>query len=176
MTYRSGSAISGQGTPRSRGSVISPSSAHAAAVSGLTRYTCALFVPLRPSKLRFEVRTLTASVWGAWAAPMQNPQAASSSRAPAASRSNTASVRAIVSSTCRDPGATTRLTSGRACRPFSIAATVMRSRQLEFVHEPMHTWWTRRPASSRTVLIWSGEWGQAAIGSTVARSSSIVRS
>src|SRR2546430_16199946 len=43
--------------PRSRGSVISPSRAVAAAVSGLHRYTRASGVPLRPSKFRLNVRT-----------------------------------------------------------------------------------------------------------------------
>ena len=46
------------------GSVNTPLTALAAAVSGDTRYTLALSVPLRAKKLRLNVRSDTASVLG----------------------------------------------------------------------------------------------------------------
>src|SRR5256714_12658953 len=56
--------------PRSRGSVVFPSSAVAAAGSGLHRYTRSSAVPLRPSKLRLNVRTEAPRVGGGDANPM----------------------------------------------------------------------------------------------------------
>ena len=68
------------------GEVTLPVSALTAAVSGETRNTCALFVPLRPSKLRLFVRSDTAPVRGLMCAPMQKPQAFSRMRQPALMR------------------------------------------------------------------------------------------
>ncbi len=74
------------GSPKVRGSVMTPVSAEAAAVSGLTRYRLASGVPLRPGKLRFEVRREIPSDLGAWPTPLQNPQVVSTTRAPAPGR------------------------------------------------------------------------------------------
>ena len=62
---------------------MQPVRAAATADSGLARKTFALLVPDRPSKFRLLVRIDTASVLGAWPAPMQNPQVDSRTRAPA---------------------------------------------------------------------------------------------
>src|SRR5205823_9086691 len=66
--------------PWSRGSVIFPSSAVAAAVSGLHRYTRSSAVPLRPSKLRLNVRTEAPRVGGGNALPMLVPNGTASWR------------------------------------------------------------------------------------------------
>src|SRR3990172_6051161 len=58
------------GFPRSRGSVITPPSAVAAAVSGLHRYTRSSAVPLLPGKFRLNVRTDAPFVGGANPIPM----------------------------------------------------------------------------------------------------------
>ncbi len=108
-------------------------------------------MPLRPLKLRLKVRSETAPVGGAWPMPMQGPQADSRMRAPAATRSASAPLAAIIASTCRDPGEIVRLTPGWTRRPRRTAATVIRSRYEEFVQEPMQTWWTVVPASDSTV-------------------------
>src|SRR5574341_439162 len=171
-----GTSIDGYGMPRSRGSMIPPVSAAATADSGLARYTFALLVPERPSKFRLLVRMDTASVLGAWPAPMQNPQVASRILAPEEMMSASAPFFAIISSTWREPGAMPKLTSGNTRLPLSIDATIMRSRYEEFVHEPTITWSTLVPASSFTVPMLSGECGLAMSGSTKPRSRSITRS
>ena len=83
-TSRSAARSAGRACPRSRGSVITPVSADAAAVSGLHRYTWSSRVPDRPGKLRGTVRRLMRSVAGAWPIPMQPMQPAWWMRAPAA--------------------------------------------------------------------------------------------
>lgn len=64
------------------GSVIYPVRQLTAAVSGLTRYTPASRVPLRPSKLRLNVRRETPAELGLWPMPMQGPQALSECARP----------------------------------------------------------------------------------------------
>ena len=59
--------------------------------------------------------------------PMHGPQVASSTRAPAFRRSVSAPLAESMASTWREPGEMVRLTSGRTVRPFSMAATVIRS-------------------------------------------------
>ena len=73
--------------PRSRGSVITPVSAEAVAVSGLHRKTLSSRVPERPGKLRGTVRRLLRPDAGAWPMPMQPLQPAWWMRAPACTRS-----------------------------------------------------------------------------------------
>ena len=133
-----------------------PVKAAATADSGLARKTFALLVPERPSKFRLLVLIETASVFGAWPAPMQKPQVDSSTRAPDEMMSASAPFFAIISSTWREPGATPKLTSGKILLPLSIEATSIRSRYDEFVQEPTMTWSTFVPASSFTVPILSG--------------------
>ena len=70
-------------TPSAIGSVIYPLIAVMAAASGLPRYTEASSVPLRPLKLRFDVRKDTPCVRGAWPIPTQGPQPHSRIRTPA---------------------------------------------------------------------------------------------
>ena len=82
----SGTVIDGQTIPSSRGSVISPVIAAAAATSGLTRKTCALAVPDLPSKFLLAVLRDTASVQGAMPLPMQNPHVLSAILAPLSMR------------------------------------------------------------------------------------------
>ena len=104
---------------------------------------------------------------------MQKPQVDSSILAPAETISAIAPFLAIISSTCLEPGATPKLTSGNTLLPFNIDATIIRSRNDELVHEPTMTWSTFNPASSFTVPILSGECGFAIIGSIEPRSRSI---
>src|SRR4030067_3379295 len=102
MLNSEGIVISGNASPRSRGSVITPVRAAATAVSGLARYTLALLVPERPSKFLLLVRMDTASVFGAWPAPLQKPHVDSVLRGREAMISESAPFSAIISSTCRD--------------------------------------------------------------------------
>ncbi len=55
---------------------MTPVSADAAAVSGLTRQTWSSRVPERPGKFRGTVRRLSLPVAGAWPIPMQPLQPA----------------------------------------------------------------------------------------------------
>ena len=71
---------------RSRGSVITPVSAEATAVSGEHRWTMSSRVPERPGKLRGVVRSEITSVAGAWPMPMQPLQPAWWMRAPSVTR------------------------------------------------------------------------------------------
>ena len=64
-----------------------PVRAAAAAVDGEHRYTWSSAVPLRPGKLRLNVRSDGLPLTGAWPIPMHGPQIGSSIRAPAESRS-----------------------------------------------------------------------------------------
>ncbi len=70
-----------------RGSLITPVSALAAAVDGEQRYTASSIVPLRPGKLRLNVRSEGCALTGAWPMPTHGPHTGSSIRAPAAKRS-----------------------------------------------------------------------------------------
>ena len=114
--------------PRVRGSVNMPVRAEAAAVSGLTRYTCPSAVPLRPSKFRLKVRRETPPELGDCPMPMQGPQAHSSTRAPAAMISAKAPFKASILYTCLEPQPMVRLTSGCTVLPFKMAATRIMSR------------------------------------------------
>ena len=73
------------------------------------------------------VRSETPAEFGLWPMPMHGPHADSRMRAPASSRSVSAPLALSIDSTCRLPGAMTRLTSGLTVRPLRIAATVIRS-------------------------------------------------
>jgi hypothetical protein len=64
------------GIPNVPGLVMTPFSADAAAVSGLTRHTLSSRVPDRPGKFRGTVRKLIVSVAGAWPMPMHPLQPA----------------------------------------------------------------------------------------------------
>jgi hypothetical protein len=70
MMMLSGSLTRGSASPNVPGLVITPFSADAAAVSGLTRHTLSSRVPDRPGKFRGTVRKLIVSVAGAWPVPM----------------------------------------------------------------------------------------------------------
>jgi hypothetical protein len=94
------------------GSVTTPVIAASAAISGLTRYTWASLVPLRPSKFRLLVRSETAWLFGLWWLPMQNPQALSRILAPLLTQLGK---NAVVGDHLQHfllPGATPRLTVG----------------------------------------------------------------
>ena len=108
--------------------------------------------------------------------PMHGPQAHSSRRAPLARMSVSAPQPDSISSTCREPGETDRLTPSATFLPLRIAATRSRSRSEEFVQEPMQTWLTATSSSSLAGRTLSGECGQAHSGSTAERSMSITRS
>src|SRR5690606_23304128 len=69
-------------SPRSRGSVILPVTAHATHTSGDVRKTLSSFVPLLPGQLRLNDLIETQSVPGAEPMPMQPWQPLSSRRAP----------------------------------------------------------------------------------------------
>ena len=147
-----------------------PVSADAAAVSGDTRYTLALLVPERPSKLRLLVLSETASVAGDMCAPMQKPQAFSRMRQPAFTRMPSEPSAASMFTTCLEPHAMPTSTSSATWRPLSIWATVRMSRYDEFVHEPIIIWFTLVPRMDFTPTTLPGECGAAAMGSTFERS------
>ena len=111
----------------SLGSLNSPIRALHAAVSGLTRYTLALLVPLLPSKFLLLVLRDTPSVPGDWWFPMQKPQALSRIRAPAFNRVERVPSEAIISSTALLPGAMPRETVGGMVFPSRIFATFLKS-------------------------------------------------
>jgi hypothetical protein len=79
----SAGGVTAGGAPSVRGSVIAPVSAVAAAVDGEHKYTRSSAVPLRPGKLRLNVRTDASPLIGACPMPIQGPQTGSSMRAPA---------------------------------------------------------------------------------------------
>ena len=163
-------------SPKSLGSVISPVSAAATAVSGETRYTLASLVPLRPKKLRLNVRNDTPAELGEKPIPMQGPQAHSSSLAPLANISESAPQSASIESTCLEPGEMERLTEGEMVLPFKSAATFSISKSDELVQEPMQTWSTFVPFKDSTVTILSGLCGHAISGFNSSRSMSITLS
>ena len=95
---------------------------------------------------------------------MQGPQEFSSILAPALIMSANAPFLAIISITCLDPGAITKLTLGLTFLPFSILATFIKSSYEEFVQLPIATWSTFIFPNSFTSLTLSGLWGPAASG------------
>src|SRR5665647_3926816 len=114
-------------SPDSSASVSTPVIAERAAVSGLTRYTCASSVPLRPLKFRLKVRRETAPVFGDWPIPMQGPQAFSITLAPEFIKSAKAPFSASLDKILLEPGEITRLTSGWTLLPLNMEATFIRS-------------------------------------------------
>ena len=84
-------------------------------------------VPLRPLKLRFDVRRDTPLVRGAWPIPTQGPHPHSNIRAPASTNVEIMPSRNAIEKICRLPAATTRLTSGWTVWPFKMAAALARS-------------------------------------------------
>src|SRR3989304_1017784 len=101
--------------------------------------------------------------------PMQGPQADSRIRPPAAMRSFRAPFAAIMVYTCLEPGVTVKLMSGWTVFPFSIVATVIRSRYDELVQLPTQTWESFVPSTSETGTTLSGLEGRAIIGSSGSR-------
>src|SRR5665647_8360 len=98
--------------PDSSASVSTPVIAERAAVSGLTRYTSASRVPLRPLKFRLKVRREIAPDFGDWPIPIQGPQAFSMILAPELIKSAKAPFSASFANILLEPGEITRLTSG----------------------------------------------------------------
>src|SRR5918912_1234067 len=127
-------------SPSSRGSVITPYKAVAAAVGGLDRYTLSDWVPLLPGKFLLNVLTLTESEGGAWPIPTHGPHAGSSIRAPARTRSAYTPVRAMEFSIWRLPGVTVITRSVATDLSFNTAAAIARSSKPELTELPMHTW------------------------------------
>src|SRR5438552_1432209 len=162
--------------PWSRGSVIFPSSAVAAAVSGLHRYTRSSAVPLRPSKLRLNVRTEAPRVGGENPIPMHGPHATSSSRTPALMSFVMRPLVSMRSSVWREPGETATEIPGAMRLWSSACATMLRSRNEEFTLLPTATCATSVPATSRTGFTLSGLEGHAMRGSNSPRSTSTVSS
>jgi hypothetical protein len=80
------------------------------------------------------------------------------------------------SSTWRDPGFTSKETSGCTLYFSSTLATTSRSFNEELAQDPMITWATGLPASSATLFTLSGEEGQAQRGSNLERSTSMISS
>ena len=119
--------MSGRLSPLSIPSVSTPFIAERAAVSGLTRYTCASSVPLLPLKFLLKVLRETAPDLGDCPMPMHGPQAFSMILAPALMMSANAPFSAIFSNILLDPGEITRLTSGWTFLPLRMAATFIRS-------------------------------------------------
>ena len=173
IRYVSGSDTSGA-CPRSLGSVITPCIADATAVSGLHRYTRSSFVPLLPGKLRVKVLKEIVSVAGACPIPMHPRQPHWCILAPAWINVRKAPAISAFSNTCRLPGFISKLTNGCISMDSrDLAATTM-SLNDELAQEPMMTWDTGCPATSRTGTTLSGDDGQAIIGSIEERSILII--
>ena len=152
--------------PRVLGSVITPVSAEAQAVSGETRYTFASLVPLLPSKFLLNDLKLIPPEFGEKPIPIQGPQPHSRSLAPDARISLSAPQSESMESTCFEPQETDMLTLSEIFLPFSILAHLSISLKEEFVHDPMHTWSILIPDTSLTLTTLSGWCGQAIIGSS----------
>lgn len=159
---------------RSRGSAISPVNAAAAAVSGEHSHTRSSRVPDRPGKLRGTVRSELWPTAGACPIPMHPRHPVWWRRAPAARSVKVAPIRVRSSKISRDDGLTSTLTESFVWRPSSIAATTAKSRSPGLAEEPITTWPTGSPATSRTGTTLSGEDGLAINGSSVDRSISSV--
>ena len=142
--------------------VITPVIADAAAVSGETRYTPASAVPLRPLKLRLNVRKETPALFGAKPCPRQGPHALSKILNPAAISSPKMPDFAAIISTALLPGAIPASTPGAMCLPLTIAATLAKSSSELFVHEPITTCVAGFPAIFFISVTASGECGCAA--------------
>ena len=135
----SGIMISGMCSPVFMPSVRTPFIADIAAVSGLTKYTPASRVPLRPLKFLLKVLRDIAPDFGDCPMPMQGPQAFSITLAPEFIMSRRAPFSAILARILLEPGDITKLTSSFTFFPLSMAATFMRSVYDEFVQLPIAT-------------------------------------
>jgi hypothetical protein len=115
---------------RFRGSVITPVSAEATAVSGEQRYTMSSRVPDRPGKLRGVVRREITSVAGAWPIPMQPLQPAWWIRPPEVTRWYRCPSRIRSARIDLDDGLTSNDTSGWMRSPAAsrMAAVTAKSR------------------------------------------------
>ena len=123
---------------RSRGSVIAPVSADAAAVSGRAQVDRVLAVPERPGKLRGMVRRLLPParrrLAHADAAHAARPGAAA--RRPRSGR-RCAHLASGPARICREVGLTSKDTRRWVCRPSTIAAAIAKSRSPGFADEPI---------------------------------------
>src|SRR5665648_304357 len=126
MIKDSGQSIFGY-CPSFLGSVIFPNRAVALQVSALARYTLSFAVPLRPSQLRLNERTVTESDAGDAPMPIHAPHADSIIREPAEMMFDMAPFWVMVSRTCFEPGTMWKLTLESIFLPFSAMATVIRS-------------------------------------------------
>ena len=161
---------------RVRGSVITPVSAAAAAVSGEHSHTESSSVPERPGKFRGMVRRELRPVAGACPIPMQPMQPDWWIRAPAATREVSQPPVIRSASTSREVGLMSRDTPGAAWRPSRISATTAKSRSPGFAEEPTTTCETSSPATDATGTTFPGEEGRAISGSRAVRSMCSVRS
>jgi len=96
-------------------------------------------VPHRPLKLRLNVLSDIAPLFGAWPIPIQGPQAASKILAPEEMRSLNAPFSDSILTIDELPGAIIKLTFLLTLFPFNIEATFIRSVYEELVHEPIAT-------------------------------------
>src|SRR5690348_13299462 len=103
ITNLSGHVIFGY-SPRSRGSVILPVTAHATHTSGEVKYTLSSFVPLLPGQFLLNDRIEIQSLPGAEPIPIHPWQPLSRRRAPEAMILYIDPSRATVSNTCLEPG------------------------------------------------------------------------
>src|SRR5660397_138850 len=132
----------------SLGSAISPLSALAAAVSGEERYINPP-APILPLKLRLDVeRHVSPShITPIWA-PRHGPHPGGAIMTPDLKRVAIIPDSIALRSTEREAGSTMVLTI--TFLPFRIFATISRSSNLPFVHEPMKTWSRGVPATVPT--------------------------
>src|SRR5208283_1572113 len=150
----------------SRGSVISPFTALAAAVAAEQRYTDASVLPCRPLKFRFDVESETSP--GASRPndpPMQGPQQGASTSAPAFTNRSMRPFSSAFRYSLRDAGMTSTRVLGLNFFLPSTSAASARSSYRPFVQEPIKTWSICVPSTLPTGTPWSTLWGMATCGS-----------
>ena len=119
------------------GSVIFPTRAEVAAVSGEHKNTESSSVPERPGKLRGVVRSEFRPIAGACPMPMQPLHPVWCMRAPAATSAPRRPSLISICSTCRDVGFTSKETPGGTVRPRTISAAMAKSLHPGLAEEPM---------------------------------------
>lgn len=127
-------------------------------------------MPERPGKLRGKVRSELRPLAGAWPMPMQPRHPAWWMRAPAAISWRVAPIFVRSCRISREVGLTSKLTVSLVWRCATIAAAMAKSRRPGLAEEPITTWLTGSPATSRTATTLPGEDGRAINGCSAERS------
>jgi len=156
-------------SPNSLGSISTPVIALAAAVSGLTKINFGRLCTA--SSLKVSVEGSQGNGIGCRSLSHSYTRSAGAFEYSCSCRNHVSqrTVWASIVSTCFEPGAITRLTSGCTFFPLSIAATFIISMYEELVQLPIATWSTFILPISLTFATLSGLCGCAARGSSSSR-------